>query len=86
MKMIVEIREHEGCFYATCEQMPGFLLASKNMKSLDADILPAMKMLIDVKQEFKMRTAAKKTVKKVTASSKPTPVKQVVMHRELAFA
>lgn len=79
--MLIEIREHEGCFYATCEQMPGFLLASRDMKALDADIFPAMKLLVDVKREFQMSKTAKKPARRPVVA-----IKELVAHRELAFA
>lgn len=72
----IEIREHEGCFFATSEQVPGFLLTSKDMKSLDADILPAMKLLLSIKEGLR-----KTPVKKNAARSE-----RLVAHRELAFA
>lgn len=73
----VETREHEGMFYATSEDMPGFLLCSKNKQTLDADIFPAMKMLLAIKD--KHQKPNQRVVKKKV-------VKELVERRELAFA
>jgi hypothetical protein len=75
MKFRIDIRENEGMFYATCAQVPGFLLCSQDMQSLDADILPAMKTLLSIKEQNQ-----KKMPKGAPASDR------LVAHRELAIA
>lgn len=73
MTMItVNIGEHDGVFYATSKEMPGFLLCSKDKQGLDADILPALKQLLAIKEKF----------------AKPAKLKaaKLVEHREFAFA
>lgn len=75
----VEIREHEGTFFATTEQLPGFLLRSKDMAALDADILPAVKLLLSVKEKHKPIAAPKKRISKQAQH-------EMVAIRELAFA
>lgn len=73
MKISVDIREHEGTFCATSKQVPGFVLVSKDRAAIEADILPAIKMLLAIK-------AAKQP------SKKQAPVAQLAERRELAIA
>lgn len=56
----VDIREHEGMFYATSDEMPGFMLCSKDKQGLDADILPAMKQLIAIKEKHARPTVLRR--------------------------
>ena len=51
-KISVEIREEGGMFYATSEHMPGFLLCNATVADLRADILPAMKALVAIKEKY----------------------------------
>lgn len=71
----VEIREHDGMFYATSDEMPGFMLCSKDKQGLDADILPAMKQLIAIKEKFAKPTVIRKKL-----------AQSLVERREFAFA
>jgi hypothetical protein len=43
MTMIVNICEKDGMFYATSEDMPGFLLVNEDRSALHNDILPTMR-------------------------------------------
>lgn len=70
----VEIRERDGLFCATSEQMPGFFLCSKNQSALEADILPAMKQLLTIKQQHQKKVPAARSAERLVA------------RRELAFA
>ena len=76
----IEIREHEGTYLATTDQLPGFLLRSSDMAALDADILPAVKFLLAVKERHQEKKAASKK-----RSTKPAQHEMVAI-RELAFA
>ena len=73
MKYMIEIREHDGTFYATCEQAPGFLLCGADSNALEADILPAMKKLLSVKEQYQKKKGASKA-------------DRLVARRELAIA
>jgi hypothetical protein len=75
MKIHVEIREQDGTFYATSEQVPGFLLCSRDQQALSADILPAMKLLLSVREQNQKRPA-----KKAGSAAR------LVERREFAFA
>ena len=46
----VEISKRDGRFFATSKQVPGFILCADDAKALHADILPAMKLLLSVKE------------------------------------
>lgn len=74
MKIHVEIREEDGMYCATSEEVPGFFLCSKDTQALNADILPAMKLLLSIKAKHQ-----KKPAKKAAAD-------RLVERRELAFA
>lgn len=76
MKIHVEIRESEGTFYATSEDVPGFLLCSKDAQALSADILPAMKLLLSIRDQNQ----------KKKPSEKARTADRLVERRELAFA
>lgn len=71
----VEISEHDGMFYATSDEIPGFLLVSKEKQALDADILPALKQLMAIKEKFAKPTFMKKRL-----------AENLVERREFAFA
>lgn len=71
----VEISEHDGMFYATSEEMPGFLLMSKEKQALDADILPALKQLVAIKEKFAKPTFIKRKL-----------AENLVERREFAYA
>ncbi len=73
-KIQVEISERAGEFYATSKQVPGFLLCAKNITSLDADIYPAMKLLLSIKEKHQKSPA------------KSARQRRLVECRELAFA
>ncbi len=71
----VAISEHDGIYYATSEEMPGFLLCNADKQHLDADILPAMKSLLKIKEQHAKATF----IRKKRASN-------LVERREFAFA
>lgn len=71
----VQISEHEGMFYATSEEMPGFLLCNPNKQNLDGDILPALKQLFAIKERFAKPTVLKKKL-----------AEKIVEQREFAIA
>lgn len=74
----VSIGEHNGLFCATSEQVPGFFLCGKDASALDADILPAMKLLLSIKEEHQG--------KKRDGKDDGRRSDRLVAHRELAFA
>lgn len=47
----VEIQEQDGTYFATSEEVPGFLLVNTDKAALHADILPAMKQLLAFKEQ-----------------------------------
>jgi hypothetical protein len=55
----VEISERGGSYYATSKQVPGFILCADNVNALHADILPAMKLLLSVKEKHQQKPAHK---------------------------
>ena len=80
MKIQIEIQEHEGTFYATSEKFPGFLLCGKDLVALEADILPAMKLLINIKESHRKKPA------KTARPSRAASPARVAFIRELAIA
>lgn len=64
-----------GCWYATSEQVPGFLLCDTDKQRLDADVFPAMKQLLEIKGRHQPAASAKKH-----------QVKELVERREFALA
>ena len=75
----VEIRQHDGAFYATSKEVPGFLLCSKDLQTLNADIYPAMKQLLEIKEAHQKRSTSK-------ASKPSNKAERLVERREFAFA
>ena len=61
----VDILEHEGCWYATSNQLPGFLLCDTDKQRLDADIRPALEQLLEIKAVHQAKTAKKSAPRKV---------------------
>ncbi|MGE0278947.1 MAG: hypothetical protein AB7R40_26440 [Nitrospiraceae bacterium] len=75
----VEIRQHEGVFYATSKEVPGFFLCSKDLQTLNADVYPAMKQLLEIKEAHQKKSASR--------SAKPSnKAERLVERREFAFA
>mgnify|MGYP001579969800 CR=1 FL=1 len=64
-KISVDISERGGVFYATSEEMPGFLLCNTNAADLRADILPAMQQFIGFKKQAAGRKAPQQIIERV---------------------
>lgn len=61
MKIRVDIRECEGTFYATSDDLPGFFLCNRDVTQLSADIHPALKQLIAIKAAHQKKPAKAKS-------------------------
>lgn len=86
----IRIKEQQGCFHASSQQIPGFHLCGNDVAAVIEDMAPAIEFFMRHTQNIDVKVERAETP--LVAFKRPTPAKQekqvqhVVMTQAFAFA